>query len=85
MAGNLLVARRSVRQGNMQPLSCPLAAILGLAVCGMAAAQPPAGDGRDIVVTGTPDRRAAGTFVETVTVETQGQVARFDAPGAASV
>jgi hypothetical protein len=60
--------------------SLRLAAILGLAVCGMAPAQPPAEDGRDIVVTGTPDRRAAGTFVERITVETQGQVARFDAP-----
>ena len=57
-----------------------LAALLALAACGVAAARPGAGDGRDIVVTGTPDRRAAATFVETVTVETEGQVARFAAP-----
>lgn len=45
-----------------------------------AGVQAPAESG-DIVVTGTPDgRRSASGFVERVTVETAGQVARFDAP-----
>jgi hypothetical protein len=44
-----------------------------------AAPAPPAGG--DIVVTGARDsRRAADEFVERVTMETAGQLARFDAP-----
>jgi hypothetical protein len=54
--------------------------MLALAACGPAAAQGPAGEDRDIVVTGTSDRRAAGRFVEAVTIDTAGQLARFDAP-----